>query len=142
MRVAVVHYDPDHSKSFSDVVKSLAVGIEGQGHDVTVIDALTESSKSLTPYHYVAFGTVAPSLMAKSVSERIVAYLRGAGHVSGKRCYAFIGKKGLRTGRVLGSLMKAMESEGMYLKRSDILAKADEARAVGSRLHIKKLSSD
>jgi hypothetical protein len=34
--------------------------------------------------------------------------------------------------------MKMMESEGMYLKKSDILANAAEAEAVGTRLHIDK----
>ena len=81
---------------------------------------------------------MAPSAFAKSVYDSLRAFLRSAGHVSGKRCYAFVGSKGLRKGRVLGSLMKAMESEGMYLKRSDVLAKADEAKAVGARLHIEK----
>ena len=47
-------------------------------------------------------------------------------------------EKGLRKGRVLISLMKTMESEGMYLKKSDILANAAEAEAVGSKLHINK----
>ena len=114
------------------------MGIESQGHDVTVINAATETGKSLTPYGYIAVGTLAPSPFAKAVSERVTAYLRSAGQVSGKRSYAFIGSGGLRKGKVLSSLMKAMESEGMYLKRSDILAKADEAKAVGSRLHIEK----
>jgi hypothetical protein len=34
--------------------------------------------------------------------------------------------------------MKIMESEGMLLKRSDVLGTPAEAEAVGSRLHIDK----
>ena len=108
---------------------------------MTVINAITDSEKSLTPFNYIAVGTVAPSAFAKTVHESLRVFLRSAGHVSGKRCYAFIGSKGLRKGRVLGSLMKAMESEGMYLKRSDVLAKADEAKAVGTRLHVDKAAN-
>ena len=105
---------------------------------MTVIDAVTEAGKTLTPYGYVAIGTVSPSLFSKAAPEGVGTYLRSAGHVSGKRCYAFVANKGLMKGRVLASLMKAMESEGMYLKRSDILGKAEEAEAVGARLHVEK----
>jgi hypothetical protein len=34
--------------------------------------------------------------------------------------------------------MKAMEAEGMLLKKTDVLANSAEAEAVGSRLHIDK----
>ena len=108
---------------------------------MTVIDARTEAGRSLTPFEYICVGAAAPSLMAKSVPAQVGEFLRSAGMVSGKRCYAFIGKKGLRKGRFLASLMKTMESEGMYLKRSDILSHAEEAKAVGARLHIEKKSA-
>ena len=122
----------------ADIVRSLAGGIEKQGHDVTVIDARREIGKTLTSFAYIAVGSVSPSLFSKSVPESLGAFLRYAGHISGKRCYAFVVNKGLRKGRVLSSLMKLMESEGMYLKKSDVLANAAEAEAVGSRLHIEK----
>ena len=116
----------------------MAKGLQAQGHDVTVVDATTESGTSLTPYGYLAVGTTAPSLMAKSVPEGLGAYLRSAGHLSGKRCYAFIDGKGLRKGRLLASLMKTVEAEGVLLKRSDVLANDTEAEAVGARLHVEK----
>jgi len=114
------------------------MGIERQGHDVTVVDALTDSGMSLTGFGYVAVGTTAPGPFAKSVSAPLGSFLKNAGMVSGKRCYAFIDRKGLRKGRFLSSLMKVMESEGMYLKKSDVLGSPAEAEAVGSRLHIDK----
>jgi menaquinone-dependent protoporphyrinogen IX oxidase len=125
----------------NDIVHALATGIEKQGHDVTVVDARTESGKSLTSFAYIAVGTVAPSVFSKTVSSAMDAFLKTAGHISGKRCYAFILNKGLRKGRVLSSLMKMMESEGMYLKKSDILVNTAEAEAVGSKLHIDKTVS-
>ncbi len=105
---------------------------------MTVVNALTDGGKTLTPYAYIAIGASSPSSFAKAIPDALGAFLRSAGHVSGKRCYAFIGNKGLRKGKVLASLMKTMESEGMYLKRSDILTNAAEAEAVGSKLHIEK----
>ena len=116
----------------------MAQGIERQGHDVTVVDARTEIGKTLTPYAYIAVGAVSPSSFAKTIPDALGAFLRSAGHISGKRCYAFVGNKGLRKGKVLSSLMKTMESEGMYLKKSDVLTNAAEAEAVGSKLHIDK----
>ena len=114
------------------------MGIEGRGHDVTVVNARTEGGKSLRPFAYIAVGTTAPSLTAKAVPDGLAAFLRSAGMVSGKRSYAFVAGGGLRKGRLLVSLMKTMESEGMYLKKSDIISRAREARALGSRLHIDK----
>jgi hypothetical protein len=128
----------NRTKAFSDVVKALAKGIERQGHDVTLVDARTDGGKSLTPFAYLAIGTVSPSPFAKAIPNALSAFLKSAGHVSGKRCYAFIGNKGFRKGRVLASLMKTMETEGMYLKKSDVLSNAAEAEAVGSKLHIEK----
>jgi len=104
------------------------------------VDARTENGKSLTSFAYIAVGTVSPAPFAKMIPDSLGAFLKSAGHISGKRCYAFILNKGLRKGRVLSSLMKMMESEGMYLKKSDILANAAEAEAVGSKLHIEKTS--
>ncbi|MCG8452445.1 MAG: glycogen/starch synthase [Spirochaetales bacterium] len=136
LRVAVVHYDTDDSQAFGDVVRALAKGIERQGHDVTVVDAKTEGGRSLTPFQYICIGVAAPSVLAKSVPPELGGFLRSAGQVSGKRSYAFVGKKGWRKGRVLASLMKTMEAEGMYLKRSDVLSQAAEAEAIGTRLHV------
>ena len=126
----------------SDIVSALARGIEKQEHDVTVVDALRDTGKSLTPFDYIAVGTEAPSLFAKSIPDSLGSFLKSAGHVSGKRCYAFIPNKGFRKGKLLSSLMKIMESEGMYLKKSDILVNAAEAEAVGSKLHIEKVLHD
>jgi len=118
------------------VVRGLARGIERQGHEVSLLDARTETL--LTIFSYIAVGTVAVSAFSKTVPESLSVFLRSAGRLTGKRCYAFVGKSGLRKRRLLASLMKTMEREGMYLKTSDILGSAVEAEAIGSRLRIEK----
>lgn len=138
LRVAIVHYDASNNRSIHELVRALAGGIQGQGHDVTLIDACREVGVSLTSFAYIVVGVVADSLMSKSIPEPLVTFLRSAGHLSGKRSYAFVAKGGLRKRRVLSSLMKAMEMEGMFLKKSDILVKSAEAAIVGSRLHINR----
>jgi len=94
----------------------------------------------LSPFSYIAVGTVAASTFSKTVPESLGVFLKSAGPLTGKRCYAFVGKKGLRKRKLLASLMKTMEREGMYLKTSDILGTALEAETIGSRLRIEKSS--
>jgi hypothetical protein len=117
LRVAVIHYDTENSKTFDEIVKGLAKGIESQGHDVTLVDAKRDAGKSLTSFGYIAVGSSAPSLFAKSVPVPLGSFLRSAGMVSGKRCYAFVGKKGLRKGKVLASLMRIMGERGHVFKK-------------------------
>ncbi|VDB00521.1 hypothetical protein S1OALGB6SA_1603 [Olavius algarvensis spirochete endosymbiont] len=111
-------------------------GIERQGHEVTLVNAKTELLPTL--FSYIAVGTVAASVFSKTVPELLSAFLGTAGQLTGKRCYAFVGRNGLRRRKLLASLMKTMEKEGMYLKTSDILGTAAEAEAIGSRLRIEK----
>jgi len=132
----VVYLNPNDSKGFYDIAKGLARGIERQGHDVSLVDARTEAL--LTTFSYIAVGTVAVSAFSKTVPESLGVFLRSAGRLTGKRCYAFVGKGGLRRRRLLASLMRTMEKEGMYLKTSDILGTALEAETIGSRLRIEK----
>lgn len=125
-------------EGFDNVVRGLAKGIERQGHEVSLVDARTEAL--LTTFSYIAVGTVAVSAFSKTVPEPLSVFLRSAGRLTGKRCYAFVGRNGLRKRKLLASLMKAMEREGMYLKTSDILGTALEAEAIGSRLRIERSS--
>jgi hypothetical protein len=48
----------------------------------------------------------------------------------------FVSKGGIRSMRTLQSLMKIMEHEGLFLKKSEIVTKVDYARAVGKHLQI------
>ncbi|OQX29170.1 MAG: hypothetical protein B0D92_05175 [Spirochaeta sp. LUC14_002_19_P3] len=134
MRAAVVHCF--EGSAHADIAKALAKGIERQGHDVTVVNAGTQSGKSLTAFHYIAVGTAAPSLFSRAVPLKLTAFLKSAGMISGKRCYAFTAGGGFRKAALLRSLMKVMEGEGMYLKKSDIIKNSAEAEAIGCRLHI------
>ena len=78
------------------------------------------------------------SSTTNTVPPVVSTFLKSAGTISGKRCSCFISKNCLRKQKVLQSLMKTMEDEGMYLKLSDILKNADMAYAVGKRLHVER----
>ena len=118
------------------MVQALVRGIEKQGHDITVINGKTDTDVSLTPFNYIVIGVQKSGLITKKAPEGLSSFLENAGMVSGKRCYAFTLKHGIASGRFLLSIMKTMESEGMYLKKSDVISNSAEAEAVGSRLHI------
>lgn len=137
MRVAVVYFQSGNNE-VKKTAEALARGIASENHMVDLINGETDTDKKLTGYEYIAFGTSPVSLFRGRIHERISGYLKNSGMLSGKRCYAFIRKKGFGSSRALKSLMNEMEKEGMMLKISDILFSTVEAEAAGKKLHIKK----
>lgn len=137
MRVAVVYFQSG-SNEVKKTAEALARGISAGDHLVDLINGETDTDKRLTSYEYIVVGTTASSFFSGKISDRISAYLKNSGMLSGKRSYAFIRKKGLSSSKALKNLMMAMEKEGMMLKISDVLYSAIEAEAAGKKLHIKK----
>ncbi len=137
MRVCVLYCGKGSSSpKLKEVASALAKGIESQGHNVDVFDMRLEGGKIISFYDYIVVGSENVSLWGGKVPEMVSSFLKQAGTISGKRCMAFITSGGVRSGKTLHNLMRTMESEGMYLKTSDILKKKDYAQAVGKRLHI------
>ena len=137
MRVAVVYFDKEQGP-VSDIAEALAHGIGEQGHDVKLVNARLDTNVKLTMYEYIAVGTAPLSLFSKKLDSSLETFIKNAGTVSGKRCYAFVKKRGLRTFRVLQGLMKILEREGVILKTSDIINSREEAAYIGKKLHITK----
>lgn len=138
MKVGIVVYYDSSKNRILEIAKGLAEGIAGNGHNVDIIDAVLESEKKVSFYEYLIVGTEAITAFGGKIPEKLKIYLASCGMVSGKRSFAFILKKGLRTGKTLNTLMKAMEFEGMFLKYSEVLKRKEEAREIGKRLHISK----
>lgn len=138
MKVAVVFYAQKQQEKLRNISQALSRGISAQGYDVDVIDAKNESDKKLSFYEYIALGTEQINFFGGKIPPGLLAFLRQSGTVSGKRCYAFVTKAGLRPMKTLTVLMKHMESEGMFLKVSDIITKPTDAQEIGKRLHIKR----
>lgn len=118
------------------LASKMAEGISSNGHDVDVFDINLEMGKIISFYEYVVVISCAVSYFSKNVPSNVETFLRSAGTVSGKRCSCYISKGCLRKSRVLQTLMQVLESEGMYLKVSDVLPNANYAYAVGKRLHV------
>ena len=137
MRVGILFFGGTNRGELLNITNGLARGIESQGFDVDLIDGDRDVNLKLTIYGYIAVGTVAESTFGGKIPAKIAQYLATSGMVSGKRCFAYILKKGFRQMKTLKNLMMIMEREGMFLKFSEVLGSTEEAEAVGKRLHIK-----
>lgn len=137
MRVCVLFCGNNaNDPKLKELSSRMAEGISSNGHDVDVFDMNLEMGKIISFYEYVVVISSAVSFFSKSVPSNVSTFLRSAGTVSGKRCSCYINKGCLRKSRVLQTLMQTLESEGMYLKVSDVLPNGNYAYAVGKRLHV------
>jgi len=136
MRVAVVFFGSGRRDSVLDIARGIAAGIESQGHTVDLIDAEKDPGKTLTMYEYIAVGARATSVFGGKLPGSITEFLETAGMISGKKCFAFLLRGPFGGGKALTRLMGIMERQGMFIRYSEIIRSADEARVIGSRLKI------
>jgi flavodoxin len=137
MKVCVLYASQSKgNEKMKAIAKALAEGIGSQGHMVDVLDMTLETGKIVSYYDYLLIGTESATFFGGKIPSSVALFLKGAGTLSGKRCMAFITKGGLRSMKTLQALMKTMEKEGMFLKKSEILTKVDFARAVGKHIQI------
>ncbi|UCF98605.1 MAG: hypothetical protein JSV89_03485 [Spirochaetaceae bacterium] len=137
MRAAVVFFATNSRDRILNITRSLARGIESQGHQVDIIDGNHDVNAKLTMYQYIALGSEPLSNFSGKIPEKVGHFLSSSGMVAGKRCYAFVTKNMFGATKALARLMKNMEKEGMFLKYSSILNSPTEAEEIGKRLHIK-----
>lgn len=140
MRICILYggTDAGHDK-LKGLAEGMSKGISSSGeHIVEILDMKLEQGRRISSYDYVVIISQAESLFSKKVPSIVSDFLKAAGSISGKRCSCFISSNCLRKNSVLHNLMYVMESEGMYLKLSDVLKNADMAYAVGKRLHVER----
>ena len=136
MRVAVIFVPSSKREKLLEIAQALAAGIESNGHQVELIDGSRDVNTKLTIYQYIAVGTEVTSMFGGKIPDKVAQYLKDAGKVSGKRSFAFVTKRAIGADKGLQRLMQAMETEGMFLKFSDVLSSAAEAKEIGKRLSI------
>lgn len=138
MRVCVLYCgNRPNDANLKLLAQKMSEGISCGGHTVEVFDMNLEMGKIISFYDYVVVISCSTSLFSKSIPANVLTFLRAAGSISGKRCSCYVPKKGIiRKGAALQTLMRTMESEGMYLKVSDVLTNGNHAYAVGKRLHV------
>jgi menaquinone-dependent protoporphyrinogen IX oxidase len=137
MRAAVVFFATHSRDRILNITRSLARGIESQGHQVDIIDGVHDVNAKLTMYQYIAVGSETLSNFSSKIPDKVGYFLGSSGMVSGKRSFAFVTKNVFGAAKALARVMKSMEKEGMFLKYSTILNSPAEAEEIGKRLHIK-----
>lgn len=137
MNVGIIYgSNQKNDQKMKAIAQGLSEGIQSQGHRVDLIDMNLESGKVVSFYDYLVIGTNNASFFGGSIPSVVQTFLKSAGTLSGKRCMAFITSGGVRTMKTLQALMKAMEKEGMFLKKSEVIKKADLAKAIGKRIQL------
>jgi menaquinone-dependent protoporphyrinogen IX oxidase len=136
MRAAVVFFATNSRDRILNITRSLARGIESQGHQVDIIDGVHDVNAKLTMYQYIAVGSQTLSNVSSKIPDKVSHFLGSSGMVAGKRSFAFVTKNVFGAAKALARLMKSMEKEGMFLKYSSILSSPPEAEEIGKRLHI------
>ncbi len=137
MKVCVLYASSSkESGPIKAIAKALAEGVSAQGHQVDLFDMNLDMGKKVSFYDYLIFGTEATTFWGGKIPASVAQFLRTAGTVSGIRCMGFVSKGGVRSMKTLQALMRTMEHEGLFLKKSEVITKADYARAVGKHLHI------
>lgn len=139
MDISIIYADKDsNGTKVKKVAEAFSHALAAQGHSVTLCNAYLEMGKNLTISDYIVVGTTATTAFGGKIPKVISDFLKRAGTISGKRCFAFITNGGLRKNKSLQALMKVMEAEGMYLKNFDIINKPELATAIGKRLEVQR----
>ncbi|MBK5200182.1 MAG: hypothetical protein JJE21_01460 [Spirochaetaceae bacterium] len=137
MRVCILYAAKGKdSASIKKISAALSKGLQQQNHIVDLVDIKLEGAKIVSFYDYLIVGTESITTFGGKIPESVTSFLKNSGSISGKRCMAFVTRAGFRSTKTLQALMKVMESEGLYLKTSDIIKKEDMATAIGKRIHI------
>ena len=138
MNVCIINCGKNRECSrLQEVSKGLSLGLESQGHNVTILNAYTDNDKRLSYYDYIIVGTESVGLLSAKTPEIIAKFLREVPGAAGKRSFAF-NLKSPRCGKQLVLTMRDMEREGMFVTNSGTLKNAQEAEAVGKRLQINR----
>lgn len=137
MQVCILYCGVDQNTKLKALADSIATGINKNGHQTAVLNALVDTDKRLTIYDYLVVLSEPISLFSSKVPSYIVKFLENAGMVSGKRCACLI-SGGFRKNKALLNLMRDVESQGIIIKIGEFLKNSDEGRAFGSHLNVER----
>lgn len=136
MQVCIINCGKSRESSkLHEISTGLSRGLESQGHNVTILNAYTDTDKRLSYYDFIIVGTESVGLFSAKTPEVLAKFLREVPGAAGKRSFAF-NTKSPRCARQLVMTMKDMEREGMIVSGSLTLKNAQEGEAVGKRLQI------
>jgi hypothetical protein len=136
MRVAIVCFPVKDPKPLAAIADAMAKALEGQGHRPEILAADADPAR-LASYDFVFLGAETSGIKG-AIPPRVREFLKQSYGLAGKRCHAFLRKSGLRPGKALDRLMATMESEGMRLTSSDIVAGPEDAAVVARNASVER----
>ncbi len=135
MRVALL-YD-SLSPPQKRAAKSLEEGVAVQGHQTTLVDISSGDPSSLFLYDYIILGTQALGPLSAKIPPQLGIFLKNSAALGGKKCYAYVIKRGLFSRKALRGLLSILEGEGLFIRLSDVIRSNSQARDIGMRLIIR-----
>lgn len=114
--------------------KGLVEGLQAGGALVDLINLKTADSFRPAMYEYLCFGYDAGGVFATKITPAFVKQLEQVSPLAGKRAMAFVLKKTFFSEKVLGRLMRVLESQGIFLRTSGVFASPEAARDFGRNL--------
>lgn len=138
MRAAVVYFKRnDEDKELEQLAKALQRGLQSKnGLNVDVISLRKNEEARLSGYAYIAMGVPVTSWFKGRLPEGFKEVLGRCGVLGGKKSFAFVPKKFLGSDKTLAKLMAAMESEGMFLRYSEVLLDEEHAQETAAALTV------
>lgn len=138
MNIAIIYGGKSSSSSkLEKISKSLARGLEEQGHMVKIFNAYVDTDQRLSYFDFIIVGSEPIGTFSAKIPDQIRKYLREVPGAGGKRCLSFV-SGGLRSNGALQNLMKIMESEGMFLTLSEVITKEGDAYLRGKHLKLER----
>ena len=138
MNIAILYGGPSSaSQKLENISKSLAKGLEEQGHIVRLLNAYVDTDQRLTYYDFIIVGSEPQGFLSAKIPSQVSKFLREVTGAAGKRSLCFI-SGGLRANGALQNLMKIMEGEGMFLTLSEIISKDSDAYLRGKHLKLER----
>jgi menaquinone-dependent protoporphyrinogen IX oxidase len=134
MRVAVIYAGAAKGNALVPFAKSVVSGIESMGHRVDLIDARADDGLRLPGYEYLVVVSEPVSFISGKIPDVVPAYLAKASSLVGKKGAAFLRSSGLFSGKAMGTLMRAMEKEGMWVNWSEVAPNPSQAEAAAKRI--------
>ncbi len=135
MRIVLLHFLDIENKKYSDILKKLADTASKNGHQIDVVNGMTETdSFRITPYDYAAVVCAGTGFFSGKIPSQVAEVLAVCGTASGKKGCALIVKGGLAPQKTCRNLMHVMEKEGMLLDYFDIIESPDHAAYVGKKI--------
>ena len=137
IRAAVLYFaKPSALPKMKALAESLARGMQKQGAQVDVINGVQNRDTKLTGYHYIAIGCDVRSFFKGALPAELAPALSSGGIITGKKAFAFVPPALIGANATLLKLMRALEHEGMMVRFSDLVAKPEDALALGQRLKL------